>query len=198
MTRGPTAAEVARKAPAFPRRSGLDPLSKSRCRVCWDAAWKCEPWKSCPWWPSRVLHTNSGTQTLCLVLICITEEAASFRVERKSKSALFNAGEPPTSCPPFIYCKAGVLCGSTIVYLCTITALPLLTADKEGKAFTCSCLKAAFSYSWNHRYICLDRPIPGASPGGGISRHCHFSTRSWMHLLINLFAEWKSGCSLLP
>lgn len=73
--------------PSIPSISRLGPLSKT---CCWDAAWKCEPWKSCPWWPSRVLHTNSGTQALCLALICITEEAASFRVETKSKSALFN------------------------------------------------------------------------------------------------------------
>lgn len=132
------------------------------------------------------------------MLICITEEAVSFRVERKSKSALFNKLVNHHRAAHLLFTvRLGVSIGGTIVYLCTITTLPLLIADKAGKAFTCCCLKAGFSYLRNHRYICLYHPIPDVFPRGWISRHCHFSTRSSVHLLINLFAEWKSGWSLL-
>lgn len=181
----------------FPRRVRpieyvLPPVD---CRICWDAAWKHKPWKNHP--QSCVLHTNRSVQALCLVLICITEEALSFRVERKSESALFNKLVNHQRAAHLLFTvRLGASVGSTIVYLCTMTTLLLLTADKEGKAFTGCCRRAGCSYSWNHSYICLYHPIPDVSPRGWLSRHCHFSTRSSMHLLINLFAEWKSGWSL--
>lgn len=95
VTRALRAVKGTRKVSAFPWRSQVRPFEQILLnvdhRICWDAAWQCEPWKKyCLWWQSCVLHTNRSAQTLCLMLICITEEAATLRVERKSKSDLFN------------------------------------------------------------------------------------------------------------
>lgn len=68
-----------------------------------------------PWGCSRILHTNRSTQALCLLLICITEEAISFR---KSKWVLLNKL---------------VNCQRAAHLLLTVTPLHLPIADKGGR-----------------------------------------------------------------
>lgn len=101
----------------------------------------------------------------------------------KSESALFNKLVNHQRAAHLLFTvRLGVPIGGTIVGLRTITTLPLLTADKEGKAFTCCCLKAAVSYLGNHRYICLYHPIPDVSP-----QRVNIQTLSFQHKNLGAF-----------